>query len=327
MTDAVLQIEELHVGVDTPEGTVPLVRGASLTLRRGARAALVGESGSGKSLTSLAVMGLNAPPTRVTGGAIRLGELDLATAGEHELRQVRGARVAMVYQDPLSSLNPVKTIGAQLAEAITTHGRMPRDAARARAVELLDAVGLSDPERRCATYPHELSGGMRQRVVIAMAIAARPEVLIADEPTTALDVTTQARILDLLARLSRELDMAVLLITHDLAVAAGFCDEVNVMYAGRVVERAPVRDVFGNPRHPYTRALLGSICTLDLDPASAMPAIGGQPPQPGQLPSGCPFHPRCPRAHDTCVGEPPPTVVDEAGRLSECVLAVEEPVR
>jgi peptide/nickel transport system ATP-binding protein len=225
----------------------------------------------------------------------------------------------MVYQDPLSSLNPVKTVGAQVAEAITTHRSLPRAAARRQAAELLDAVGLPDPGRRAGAYPHELSGGMRQRVVIAMAIAAEPEVLIADEPTTALDVTTQARILELLARLSSELHMAVLLITHDLAVAAGFCEEVNVMYAGRVVERAPVRGLFHDSRHPYTRALLGSICTFDLDPAAPMPAIGGQPPTPGRLPAGCPFHPRCPEATEACVAAAPDPVAPAPDRLVECI--------
>jgi ABC-type dipeptide/oligopeptide/nickel transport system ATPase component len=270
MSDPVLAIEDLRIGVDAGGETHSLVHGVSLTIDRGERVALVGESGSGKSLTALAVVGLNAPPTRVTGGSIRLAGEELVGAGEETMRHVRGARAAMVYQDPLSSLNPVRTIGWQVAEAITLHASMGKAALRARVVELLDAVGLPEPARQVDAYPHELSGGMRQRVVIAMAIAAGPQLLLADEPTTALDVTTQARILDLLVRLSDELHMAVLLITHDLGVAAGFSHRVNVMRAGLIVEHGPVEDIFRRPQHRYTQGLLDSICTLDLDPSVPM---------------------------------------------------------
>jgi ABC-type dipeptide/oligopeptide/nickel transport system ATPase component len=270
MTEPVLDIRDLKIGVDVGGTTRSLVHGVSLALRAGERIGLVGESGSGKSLTALAVAGLNAPPTRVTGGSIRLGDDELVGAGEDRMSRVRGARVAMVYQDPLSSLNPVRTVGWQVAEAITLHRELGRSALRARVVELLDAVGLPEPARQVDAYPHELSGGMRQRVVIAMAIAAEPQVLLADEPTTALDVTTQARILELLRRLSDELSMAVLLITHDLGVAASFCQRVNVMRSGAIVEHGPVDELFARPRHPYTRGLLDSICTLDLDPSVPM---------------------------------------------------------
>jgi ABC-type dipeptide/oligopeptide/nickel transport system ATPase component len=270
MSDPVLAIEDLRMGVDAGGETHSLVHGVSLSIDRGERVALVGESGSGKSLTALAVVGLNAPPTRVTGGSIRLAGEELVGAGDEKMRHVRGARAAMVYQDPLSSLNPVRTIGWQVAEAITLHVSMGKAALRARVVELLDAVGLPEPTRQVDAYPHELSGGMRQRVVIAMAIAAGPQLLLADEPTTALDVTTQARILDLLVRLSDELHMAVLLITHDLGVAAGFSHRVNVMRAGLIVEHGPVEDIFRRPQHRYTQGLLDSICTLDLDPSVPM---------------------------------------------------------
>jgi peptide/nickel transport system ATP-binding protein len=270
MSAAVLEIEDLRIGVDADGATRSLVHGVSLSLGRGERVALVGESGSGKSLTALAVVGLNAPPTRITGGSIRLVGDELVGADDEAMRRVRGARAAMVYQDPLSSLNPVRTIGWQVAEAITLHASTGRGALRARVLELLDAVGLPDPPRQVDAYPHELSGGMRQRVVIAMAIAAGPQVLLADEPTTALDVTTQSRILDLLGRLSDELDMAVLLITHDLGVAAGFAHRVNVMRAGLIVEHGAVEEIFRRPQHRYTQGLLDSVCTLDLDPAVPM---------------------------------------------------------
>ncbi|WP_419992573.1 ABC transporter ATP-binding protein [Streptomyces boninensis] len=317
MTDPVLKVTDLEVGARG----VPLVRKVSFQLARGERLGLVGESGSGKSLTSLAVMRLNTPPTAITGGSVLLGDRDLVRADEREMERVRGARVAMVYQDPMSSLNPVRTIGAQVAEAIRAHEDVPAKAAHARAVDLLGEVGVPDPAARARDYPHQFSGGMRQRVVIAMAIAASPEVLIADEPTTALDVTTQARILELLDRLIGELGMSVLFITHDLAVAAGFCDRLNVMYAGRVVESGPVADVFAAPEHPYTRALIDSNCTFALDPDQDIPAIGGQPPVAGALPAGCAFHPRCPLAEDACRVDDPLPLVPGPGRLIECHVA------
>jgi ABC-type dipeptide/oligopeptide/nickel transport system ATPase component len=265
----VLDIRNLTVGVPGRD----LVRGVDLTLSAGERVGLVGESGSGKSLLSLAVMRLNPPPTRITSGAIHLAGRDHVTASERELRQARGAAVAMIYQDPLTSLNPVRTIGHQIVEAVRAHADVTRAAARRRAVDLLGEVGIPDPAIRIDAYPHEFSGGMRQRVVIAMALAAEPAVLIADEPTTALDVTTQARIIALLDRIVDEHGTAVLFITHDLAVAAGFCRRVEVMRRGRIVESAPTDEVFAHPRHPYTRGLLDALCTLDVDPARPLAVL------------------------------------------------------
>jgi peptide/nickel transport system ATP-binding protein len=263
VTDApVLDIRGLTVGVPGRD----LVRGVDLALAAGERVGLVGESGSGKSLLSLACMRLNPPPTRITGGAIRLDGRDHATASEKEMRAARGASVAMIYQDPLTSLNPVRTVGRQIVEAVRAHADTGRAAARRRAVDLLGEVGIPEPAVRVDAYPHEFSGGMRQRVVIAMALAAEPRVLIADEPTTALDVTTQARILALLDRIADEHGTAVLFITHDLAVAAGFCRRVEVMRHGRIVESAPTERIFAHPAHPYTRGLLDALCTLDVDP-------------------------------------------------------------
>ena len=270
----VLRLHELRIAV----GDRTLVDGIDLTLRRGERAALVGESGSGKTLTALSVLRLNPPPTRISGGRVELDGVDLAAAGVRELERIRGDRVAMIYQDPLSCLNPVRTVGNQLVEAVCSHRRVPREQARQRAVELLESVGVPDAVRRVDDYPHQFSGGMRQRVMIAMAISGEPDVLVADEPTTALDVTTQARILRLLDRLADELGMAVLFITHDLAVAATFCTRIHVMRAGRIVETGELRDVLAAPRHEYTRQLLDAVVTLDADvpgPVSANPPAAG----------------------------------------------------
>jgi oligopeptide/dipeptide ABC transporter ATP-binding protein len=233
---------------------------------------------------------------------------------------VRGGRIALVYQDPMSSLNPLHTVGRQIVEAIRTHEDLSGSVARARAVDLLGEVGLPAPQQRFDSYPHEFSGGMRQRVMIAMAISAPPDILIADEPTTALDVTTQARIIDLLARLVDEREMAVILITHDLGLAASFCDDIHVMYAGRIVEHGPVEPLFASPLHPYTEALLGAICRLDQDVAQPILAITGQPPLPQNLPSGCPFHPRCPHAIACCTDEMPVQQTVDGMRTVECHL-------
>lgn len=261
MTDAtpVLQVQDLTVSY----GDAMPVKGISFAVRPGERIGLVGESGSGKSLTALSIMRLNDGAT--LGGSIRLRDRELLTLSKREMTRVRGGEIAMVYQDPMSSLNPVRTIGHQLVEAIRLHDRVPKDAARARAVELLTEVGVPLPEERLAQYPHEFSGGMRQRVMIAMAMSSRPAVLIADEPTTALDVTTQSRIIDLLDRLADEHGTAVVLITHDLGVAAGFCERIHVMRHGRVIEEAPVDTLYAEPEHPYTKALLGAVVDLTID--------------------------------------------------------------
>jgi oligopeptide/dipeptide ABC transporter ATP-binding protein len=234
---------------------------------------------------------------------------------------VRGGRIALVYQDPMSSLNPVHTVGRQIVEAIRAHESVSRRVARARAIELLGDVGLPSPAQRFGSYPHQFSGGMRQRVMIAMAISAKPDVLIADEPTTALDVTTQARIIDLLSRLVGERDMAMILITHDLGLAASFCDDIHVMYAGRIVEHSPAQALFARPVHPYTEALLNAICRLDFDATQPIAAIPGQPPLPQQLPAGCPFHPRCPYAFEPCATDAPAPRLLPDGRMAECHLA------
>ncbi|MFI5910098.1 ABC transporter ATP-binding protein [Dactylosporangium sp. NPDC051541] len=313
-----LQVEDLRVGV----GETPIVRGVSFTLAPGARLGLVGESGSGKSLTALAVMGLIRPPLRIAGGAVRVGGTDLRTLRRRELDRVRGRRIAMIYQDPAAALNPLMTVGDQIGEVVRRHAGASRSAAVARAVELLGEVGVANARTRHRSYPHEFSGGMLQRVMIAMALAGDPDVLLCDEPTTALDVTTQLRIMNLLDRLCAATGVAALLITHDLGVAAGFCDDIAVMYAGRIVERAATTALYDRPRHPYSRALMSAIIDLDADLGRPVPAIPGQPPAPGELASGCPFRPRCPFAIDACAAaEPDPREID--GHSVRCIRAEE----
>jgi oligopeptide/dipeptide ABC transporter ATP-binding protein len=319
----VLDVRDLAVEFPRQRGAIVPVRGVSFTLRRRQRLGIVGESGCGKSLTALGLMRLLPPPGRIAAGQVLLGDRDLVQLTEREMASVRGRRLALVYQDPMSSLNPVHTVGRQIVEAIRVHEDVSRGVARARAIELLGDVGLRSPGRRFDSYPHEFSGGMRQRVMIAMAISAGPDVLIADEPTTALDVTTQARIIDLLARLVDERDAAVILITHDLGVAASFCEDIHVMYAGRIVERGAAEPVFTRPVHPYTEALLSAICRLDQDVSRPIDAIPGQPPLPEQLPDGCPFHPRCPHAVERCRLETPDVHPLGDGRSAECHLAEE----
>jgi oligopeptide/dipeptide ABC transporter ATP-binding protein len=316
-----LDVRGLEVEFPSHGGGVRPVRGASFALAPRQRLGLVGESGSGKSLTALSLMRLLPLPGRIAAGQVLLRGVDLAQLSEREMARVRGGSVALVGQDPMSSLNPVHSIGRQIVEAIRAHEDVSQRVARGRAIELLGQVGLPNPARRYDSYPHQFSGGMRQRVMIAMAISANPDVLIADEPTTALDVTTQARIMDLLSGLVEEREMAVILITHDLGLAAGFCDDIQVMYAGRIVERSRPQALFSRPLHPYTEALLNAICRLDGDVTKPIAAIPGQPPLPGSLPSGCPFHTRCPHAFDRCVVEEPPPHVLPDGRMAECHLA------
>ncbi|HET8607685.1 MAG TPA: ABC transporter ATP-binding protein [Gaiellaceae bacterium] len=319
----ILDVRDLAVEFPLSGGTIVPVRGVSFTLAPRQRLGIVGESGSGKSLTALSLMRLLPPPGRIGGGEVLMDGRDLTRLSEREMARVRGGRMALVYQDPMSSLNPVQTVGRQIVEAIRTHEDVSRAAARARAIELLGEVGLPQPAERFDSYPHQFSGGMRQRVMIAMAISAGPDVLIADEPTTALDVTTQARIIDLLGRLVDQHDMAVILITHDLGVAASFCDDVHVMYAGRIVERSPAEPLFRQPVHPYTEALLSAICRLDFDVSTPIAAIPGQPPLPQAIPEGCPFHPRCPHAFGRCTVEVPADTLLPDGRTAECHLAGE----
>ncbi len=274
------------------------VDGVSFSLAPGRTLALVGESGCGKSVTALSLLRLVAPPGEITGGEVRFAERDLLALDERELRRVRGGEIAMVFQEPMTSLNPVLTIGRQVAEVVETHRGRSARAARIEAAALLARVGIPDPERRLDEYPHRLSGGMRQRVMIAMALAGEPRILIADEPTTALDVTVQAQILDLLRAVQQETGMAILLITHDLGVVAQMADDVAVMYAARVVEEASARDLFANPMHPYTRGLFAALPRFD---SSALPRpIPGSVPDPTAHPAGCVFHPRCSERVDRC---------------------------
>ena len=303
---ALLEIDDLRTAFRTDEGEVRAVDGVSLTIEPGRVLGIVGESGCGKSATMLSLMGL-LPRTATTTGSIRLDGRELTGLGERELRRIRGAEIGMIFQDPMASLNPVMRIGWQLEEAARLHGRVPRAELRRRAVEALAAVGIPSPEERLRAFPHELSGGMRQRVMIAMALINRPRLLIADEPTTALDVTTQAQILELMRELRREVDAAIVLITHDLGVVAEMCDEVAVMYAGRIVERAPVDDLFARPQHPYTWGLLASLPGRNLA-GERLHQIAGAPPSLRTPPPGCRFAPRCTHALAACPADPPPAL-------------------
>ena len=323
-----LEIQDLVTAFHTPAGRVPAVDGVSLSIERGSAVGLVGESGCGKSVTAMSVLGLVAAPGRIERGRILLEvdgrPLDLVGLSEGRLRQVLGGRVGMIFQEPMTSLNPVFPIGSQVAEAVRLHRRVTPAAARARALELFRLVRIADPERRLDEYPHQLSGGMRQRVMIAMALACEPDLLIADEPTTALDVTIQAQILELLADLRRRLGMALLLITHDLGVVAETCDHVAVMYAGKIVEQAPAAELFARPLHPYTIGLLAARPEHRTGTAAPLAAIPGMVPQPREFPAGCRFHPRCPFAREPrCTVEPPELRQLSPGHLARCHYAGE----
>lgn len=300
MTELLLEVRDLRVDFATEAGVLAAVSGVSFTVSRGETVVIVGESGSGKSVTSLAIMGLiPKPPGRIAGGEILLhardGKIhDLARATPRTLQHLRGAEMAMIFQEPMSALNPVYTIGEQIVETLQLHERLSRRAARGRAIEMLEWLGVPDPARRFDAYPHELSGGLRQRAMIAMALSLRPSLLIADEPTTALDVTVQAQILELVRKLQRELSMGVIFITHNLGVAAQIADRILVMYAGQTVEAAPTRAIFEATRMPYTRGLLNSIPRLGMDrDTNPLVAIPGSIPRLNDLPGGCTFHPRC----------------------------------
>jgi peptide/nickel transport system ATP-binding protein len=318
-----LEVDDLQVEFRTRRGTARVLRGVNLHLDPGETLALLGESGSGKSVTAQAVMGiLNTPPARISGGQIRYRGEDLLRLPESARRAVRGKRLAMIFQDALSALNPVFTVGYQIAETLRTREGMARTAALERAVELMEMVHIPGARQRVRDYPHQFSGGMRQRVMIAMALAQRPEVLIADEPTTALDVTVQAQIMDLLAELRRELGLAMILITHDLGVVADAADRIAVMYAGRIVEHADARSLYRAPGHPYTRGLLDSVPRLDVK-GTRLPTIPGLPPNPTAIPAGCPFHPRCRYAQDVCRSTAPSPVPLGGVRYSACHFARE----
>ncbi|MFF9000829.1 ABC transporter ATP-binding protein [Streptomyces achromogenes] len=313
-----LEVRDLRVEFRTRDGVARAVDGVGYAVDEGETLAVLGESGSGKSVTAQAVMGiLDTPPARITGGRVLFQGRDLLTLKESERRRIRGAAMAMIFQDALSALNPVLTVGDQLGEMFVVHRGMSRRDARARAVELMERVRIPAAAQRVRDYPHQFSGGMRQRIMIAMALALRPALVIADEPTTALDVTVQAQVMDLLAELRREYRMGLILITHDLGVVADVADRIAVMYAGRIVESAPVHDLYRAPAHPYTRGLLDSVPRLDRK-GRKLYAIKGLPPNPMRVPPGCSFHPRCPMAQDVCRTDEPPLYEVPGGRGSAC---------
>ncbi len=301
-----LEIENLQVQFFTSEGTVRAVDGITYHVEPGETVAIVGESGSGKSVSALSILRLIPnPPGKIMDGTIKFNGVDLLQLDDHDIRQVRGRDIAMVFQEPMTSLNPVLSIGRQVTETLLRHTNMSQREANERALELLVQVGISDPDRRLTQYPHHLSGGMRQRVMIAMALACNPKLIIADEPTTALDVTIQAQILELMKQLSKRLGVAQLIITHNLGVVARYADRVNVMYAGRIVEMGDARDIYHNPHHPYTLGLLASVPRLDQPRGTKLIPIEGQPPDLAALDDGCAFRPRCRFATDRCAHEIP----------------------
>ncbi len=318
----VLAVADLEVSFATREGPLRAVAGVSYEIEPGRTLGVVGESGCGKTVTALAVLGLVPAPGSITGGSIRLGGSELTGLDEDQLTAIRGERVSMVFQEPATALNPVLTVGAQIAEAWLLHRDARPNEAKEAALGMLERVRIPDPARRYDSYPHELSGGMRQRTMIAMALACGPELLIADEPTTALDVTIQAQILELMLEMQAELGMAIQFISHNLGVVSEVSDEVMVMYAGRIVERAPVAAIFDHPRHPYTRALMDTVPRIGAG-AERLPTIPGNVPDLLDLPSGCPFSDRCPLADDAC-REAEPALVDQgSGHLAACFKAGE----
>jgi peptide/nickel transport system ATP-binding protein len=325
MTGPVLEVEDLQTVFYTRAGLVNAVDGVSFSLARGETLAIVGESGCGKSVTALSVMRLVAdPPGRIVGGAVRLGGTDLVKLDEAAMRKIRGNRIAMIFQEPMTSLNPVMTIGRQISEALILHQNVSRNAALERTIRMLDVVGIPEPGQRAKEYPHQLSGGMRQRAMIAMALACNPEVLIADEPTSALDVTIQAQILEVIAKLRREFGAAVILITHDLGIVAETAERVIVMYAGRKVEEGSVQRVFAEPQHPYTRGLINSIPRLGLirnraeETGRRLQEIPGMVPALSNLPPGCTFAPRCALASEICRREVPRFEEKLPGQFAAC---------
>ncbi|MGW2815035.1 ABC transporter ATP-binding protein [Streptomyces sp. NPDC001415] len=313
-----LEVRDLQVEFKTRDGVAKAVNGVNYSVDAGETLAVLGESGSGKSVTAQAVMGiLDMPPGRIAGGEILFQGRDLLKLKEDERRKIRGSEMAMIFQDALSSLNPVLSVGDQLSEMFTVHRGMSRKDGKAKAVELMDRVRIPAAKERVGQYPHQFSGGMRQRIMIAMAMALEPSLIIADEPTTALDVTVQAQVMDLLAELRRELNMGLILITHDLGVVADVADKIAVMYAGRIVEQAPVHEIYKKPAHPYTKGLLESIPRLD-QKGQELYAIKGLPPNLMHIPPGCAFNPRCPMAQDVCRTDVPPLFDVAAGRQSAC---------
>jgi oligopeptide/dipeptide ABC transporter ATP-binding protein len=320
-----LEVRDLHVEFHTREGVAKAVNGVNYTVGAGETLAVLGESGSGKSVTAQAIMGiLDMPPGKISQGEILFRGQDMLKMSEGERRKIRGAKIAMIFQDALSALNPVMSVGFQLGEMFRFHQGLSRKEAKAKSIELMDRVRIPAARERVGDYPHQFSGGMRQRIMIAMALALEPDLIIADEPTTALDVTVQAQVMDLLAELQREFNMGLILITHDLGVVADVADKIAVMYAGRIVETAPVHELYKRPAHPYTRGLLDSIPRLD-QKGQQLYAIQGLPPSLLKIPAGCAFNPRCPKARDICRTEVPPLApvteqdgTDLPGRGSAC---------
>jgi len=301
-------------------GVVSAVNHLSFDVEKGTNFGIVGESGSGKTVTALTIMGLVAiPPARVDSGRIMFNSEDLLRKSPNDMRNIRGKRIAMIYQDPMTSLNPVLRVGFQIAESIMVHDKIPRKQAYATAIKLMEAVGIPEPEKRAQAFPHQFSGGMRQRIMIAMALSTDPEILIADEPTTALDVITQAQILSLLKALQKQRNMTVILITHDLGIVAEFCDQVLVMYAGAGMERGTTREIFANPKHPYTKGLLESITRVDKD-IKRLNSIPGEIPNLMRPPNGCRFHPRCQYVFQKCLNEEPREFPLPGGGFSKCWL-------
>jgi len=327
---SLLEVDDLRVGFQTENGRVQAVDSVSFSLRRGEVLAIVGESGSGKSVTAMTLMGLTRGPNTSISGTARLDGLELLSATDEQLQGVRGERMAMIFQDPMSSLNPVYRVGDQIAEMITAHRDIDKDAALEQSIELMKSVGIPGAEERASSYPHEFSGGMRQRVMIAMALSLEPEVLIADEPTTALDVTIQAQILRLIAELNSERDVATILITHDLGVVAEIADRIIVMYGGRVIEVGTLEQIFYEPQHPYTWGLLGSVTRIDRPKLDRLAQIDGQPPSLVSAPEGCHFRPRCRFAFAKCTDVPALEVRGgEPGHRDRCHLppAAKPPAR
>ncbi|UOQ44160.1 ABC transporter ATP-binding protein [Halobacillus salinarum] len=322
MDEQLLNVNDLVTSFRTAAGKVSAVRGVSFSVNKGETLCIVGESGCGKSITTLSVMGLLPANGEITSGSIQYKGEELTTKKSEQMRRLRGNEISMIFQEPMTALNPVFTIGYQIIEPLKLHLRLNKKEARSRAVELLAQVGISNPDKRLKQYPHELSGGMRQRVMIAMALACNPSLLIADEPTTALDVTIQAQILDLIDSLKEELGMGVIMVTHDMGVVAEVADRVMVMYAGDVVETGTVEEIFSSPEHPYTQGLLASVPNVD-DADAKLQAIPGSLPNLNEKITGCRFHPRCPYAMEQCSQEDPPQFKISSQHLSKCWLQQE----
>jgi oligopeptide transport system ATP-binding protein len=324
LSEKLLEIKDERLSFFTPAGEVKALNGVSLSMEEGEVLGIVGESGSGKSVTAYSIMGLTAYPGKLIGGTIRFNGHDIDKMTEKEFRKIRGNEVSIIFQDPMTSLNPVYTIGNQICEAILLHTDLTKEQAYKRAREIMVLVGINDPDRRLKQYPHEMSGGMRQRIMIAMALACEPKLLIADEPTTALDVTIQAQILELMQDLRKKLGMSIIMITHDLGVVAGMCEKIAVMYAGHIVEYGTADEIFYEPKHEYTKGLMRSIPRLNVDEKERLVPIEGQPVDLLNPPAGCPFAPRCASCMKICLREMPPKTEFSDTHYSCCWLSQKE---